>query len=276
MLDDPLVDAVREHYDRVSVYYRAFWGEHIHHGYWEDGESPAAAQVKLVELLAARAHIRRGGRVLDVGCGLGGPAFWLARHLGCRVLGITISPVQVAMATAKAHAERLVDRVHFAVMDANQLALLPESFDAVWIIECSEHLFDKPRFIETCARLLRPGGVLALCAWLVAADLRSVAQARLIAEVASGMLCLSLASRRDYVSWIWAGGFAHVEAEDLTQRVEPTWVYGTALVRHPAVRALLWVSDVHLQRFVATFEAMRRAYAEGAMAYGLFTAWKPR
>jgi hypothetical protein len=85
---------------------------------------------------------------------------------------------------------------------------------------------------------------------------------RLIAEVTSGMLCPSLASRHDYVSWMQASGFAHVEAEDLTQRVEPTWVYGTALVRHPAVRALLWVSDTRLQRFVATFDAMRRAYAE--------------
>ena len=89
------------------------------------------------------------------------------------------------------------------------------------------------------------------------------------------MLCPALASRRDYLSWMRASGFAHIEAEDLTRHVEPTWVYCTALIRHPAVRALLWVSDASLQRFVATFDAMRRAYAEGAMAYGMFTAWKP-
>lgn len=169
----------------------------------------------------------------------------------------------------------MADRVRFAVTDANQLALPAESFDAVWVIECSEHLTDKPRFIDACARLLRPGGVLALCAWLVADELRSAAQVRLIAEVASGMLCPSLASRRDYISWMQASGFAHIEAEDLTRRVEPTWVYVTALVRHPAIRALLWVSDAPLQRIVATFDAMRWAYAEGAMAYGMFTAWKP-
>jgi tocopherol O-methyltransferase len=275
MRDDPLIDAVREHYDRMSVYYRALWGEHIHHGYWDDGESLAVAQVKLVERLATRAHIPWGARVLDVGCGLGGSALWLARHLGCRVLGITISPVQVAMAIERAQAEGVAERVCFEVIDADRLTLPPESFDAVWVIECSEHLAEKRHFLATCAHLLRPGGVLALCAWLVAEDLRSAAQARPIAEVASGMLCPSLASRRDYVSWMQASGFAHIEAEDLTRHVEPTWVYGTALVRYPAVRALLWVSDVHLQRFVATFDAMRRAYAEGAMAYGLFTARKP-
>jgi hypothetical protein len=126
--------------------------------------------------------------------------------------------------------------------------------------------------VPTCCGLVAcsPSG-----AWLVAEDFRSASQARLIAEVASGMLCPALASRRDYLSWMRASGFAHIEAEDLTRRVEPTWVYGTVLVHHPAVRALLWVSDVDLQRFVATFDAMRRAYAEGAMAYGMFTAWKP-
>lgn len=72
MLDEPLVDGIREHYDRVSVYHRAFWGEHIHHGYWENGESPAMTQVKLVERLAARARMPHGARVLDVGCGWGG------------------------------------------------------------------------------------------------------------------------------------------------------------------------------------------------------------
>ena len=275
MSDAPLdVEAIREHYDRVSIYYQAFWGEHIHHGYWENSESPAMAQVKLVERLAARARIPHGARVLDVGCGLGGSALWLARHLGCSVLGITISPVQVAMARERARAEGLAERVCFAVMDANRLELPLEGFDAVWIIECSEHLADKRRFIETCARLLRPGGVFALCAWLIAEELRSVARARLIAEVASGMLCPSLGSRRDYVSWMRASGLTHVEAEDLTRRVELTWVYCTALVRHPAVGALLWVGDVRLQRFVATFDAMRRAYAEGALAYGMFTARK--
>jgi tocopherol O-methyltransferase len=81
------MEAVREHYDRLSVFYRALWGEHIHHGYWEDVETPSTAQEKLIERLASLAGIKPGSRVLDVGCGLGGSALWLARHLGCSVLG---------------------------------------------------------------------------------------------------------------------------------------------------------------------------------------------
>jgi hypothetical protein len=48
MIDDhSSVEAVRDHYDRLTVFYRALWGDHIHHGYWENDESPARAQVKL-------------------------------------------------------------------------------------------------------------------------------------------------------------------------------------------------------------------------------------
>ena len=268
------VDAVRDHYDRLSVFYRALWGEHIHHGYWEDGESPARAQVKLVERLAARARVQRGSRVLDVGCGIGGPALWLARNLSCSVLGITISPVQARMAAEKARAEGSDSLARFEVGDANRLQFGAESFDVVWVIECSEHLADKARSIESCARVLKPGGVLALCAWLGADPHARPEHARLVASVCRGMLCPRLASMRDYTSWMRASGFARIEAEDITRRVEGTWARCAALVSRAEVKASLRLSDERTRRFVEAFPLIRQAYAEGAMAYGMFTARK--
>src|ERR1700687_5264220 len=96
------IDHIRKHYDRLSFLYRLFWGEHLHHGYWEKDESVARAQIQLMERLAERAGVPRGARVLDIGCGLGGSALWLADKLDCKVTGITISPVQARMAAAKA------------------------------------------------------------------------------------------------------------------------------------------------------------------------------
>jgi tocopherol O-methyltransferase len=275
MIEDHFsVEAVRDHYDRLSVFYRALWGDHIHHGYWEDGESTARAQVKLVERLAARARIPRGSHVLDVGCGVGGPAIWLARNLQCSVLGLTISPVQARMAAEKLISVGLDSHVRFEVEDANCLSFNAETFDVVWVIECSEHLADKPRFIETCSRMLRPGGVLALCAWLTADPCARPEHAQLVAAVCRGMLCPQLASMRDYTSWMRESGFTRIEAEDVTRQVKETWARCAALVSRPEVKTLLRVSDERTRRFVETFPAIRRAYAEGAMAYGMFTARK--
>jgi len=51
-----LVDVghVGEHYDRLSSLYRLFWGEHLHHGYFENNEAPKRAQIQLMERLAER------------------------------------------------------------------------------------------------------------------------------------------------------------------------------------------------------------------------------
>src|SRR2546427_497885 len=102
MVTEELVDAVRVHYDRLALYYRFFWGEHIHHGYWEADEAPEDARVRLVARLAAFAGVPPGARVLDVGCGFGGSALWLARDRNCRVTGVTISPVQARRAAEQA------------------------------------------------------------------------------------------------------------------------------------------------------------------------------
>jgi tocopherol O-methyltransferase len=272
--DQISVDEIRDHYDRLSVYYRALWGDHIHHGYWEDGETSAVAQVKLIERLAERARIPPNSRVLDVGCGLGGSSLWLARNLGCSVLGLSISPVQVKIAAERARDAGLADRAQFKVFDAGVLDLIGESFDAVWVIECSEHLADKAQFILNCARVLKSGGTLALCAWLRADPLPSPDHVLLLAAVCRGMLCPQLASMQDYVGWMRACGLENIRAEDITRCVKETWARCGAIARRPEVKTLLRAADQRTRRFVKSFASINRAYVVGAMAYGMFAARK--
>lgn len=273
---DQSPDSVRRHYDRLSLLYLALWGEHIHHGYWTNGESPAEAQIGLIARLAERAGLPKGAKVLDVGCGLGGSSLWLARNWNCRLVGITISPVQAALAKWRARAAGLSHAARFLVMDANRLDFPPRSFDAVWVIECSEHLNDKRRFIQSCADLLRPGGILALCSWLVPDRPDDRQQTRLLADICGGMLCPSLASRDQYLAWMELSGLEIVQAENIADQVKETWERCTELVERPAIKAVLRFTDEQTQRFVETFPAMRRAYAERAIGYGMFAARKAK
>jgi hypothetical protein len=69
-----------------------------------------------------------------------------------------------------------------------------------------------------------------------------------------------------------ASGFDQVDAEDITRRVERTWGYCTEVIERPWIRALQWFLDEQTKAFIQSFAAIRRAYAEGVMAYGMFTA----
>jgi tocopherol O-methyltransferase len=269
------IDHVRKHYDQLSFLYRLFWGEHLHHGYWEKDESVARAQIQLMERLAERAAIPRGARVLDIGCGLGGSAMWLAEQFDCEVTGMTISPVQARMAAAKAKARNLASRVRFQVSDANEWQPDPGSVDVIWIMESSEHFRDKAGFFERCARALKPGGILAVCAWLRRdGPLREEEQA-LVNAVAKAMLSASLDSLSAYQQWMRDAGLTVTVAEDITRHVEPTWSHCSRIGGNLAVRFFLRFTGEDTQRFVRSFPLMKQAYAQGAMAFGLFVARKP-
>ena len=270
------IDHIRKHYDRLSFLYRFFWGEHIHHGYWEDHESIEHAQVQLMERLAQRAAIPRGAQVLDIGCGLGGSACWLAEKYDCRVTGFTISPVQVRMATSKAKAKGLSERVRFQVVDANLWEPQPESVDAIWIIESSEHFRNKRDFFARCTAALRPGGALAVCAWLRGDRPMQGDDEKLVATIEKAMLTASLNTLGEYESWMRDAGLKVEAAEDITQRIAPTWDHCSRLAEGLPLRFLLNFVDDPTRRFVQSFPLMKQAYAEGVMAFGLFAAKKTR
>jgi len=269
------VDRVRKHYDRLSFLYRMFWGEHIHHGYWNGAEPVALAQIQLMEQLALRAGIENGSNVLDIGCGVGGSALWLAGEHGCIVTGMTISPVQAAMATRKARARGLASKVRFEVRDANRWNPAAESFDVVWIMESSEHFPNKKHFFERCAAALKPGGTLAVCAWLRRDGAMLAGEDELVAAIAEAMMSASLDSLSAYRQWMLDADLDVTVAEDITSHVAPTWRHCAKIGENPLVKFLVRFTDRPTRSFVKAFPLMCKAYSGGAMAFGLFAAKKP-
>ncbi|MGE3243993.1 MAG: class I SAM-dependent methyltransferase, partial [Pirellulales bacterium] len=272
--DDVEKRVIRGHYDLSTPFYRLLWGPHIHHGYWDADESPRAAQLQLTERLAALAQVSAGERMLDVGCGMGGSSIHLARSRGCHAVGITISPLQRLWAAAAARWHRVAARTEFCCADAEQIAFEPASFDLVWSVECTEHLFDKPRFFQRAAEWLRPGGTMAICAWLSGEKLDD-AQARQVYDVCEGFFCPSLGASGDYVEWMTAAGLQMNHTLDWTDRVTRTWEICRDRVARTRVRSLARWIDRDSVMFLDRFETILAAYRSGAMRYGCFVARKP-
>ena len=268
------INDIREHYDALAPLYRTFWGEHIHHGFWLGDETPAQAQENLIKELATRARVAEGDRVLDVGCGLGGSSMFLAREYGAMVKGISLSPNQVAAARDQARRRGLLGRTNFEVMDAHHLDRDPAIYDVIWIVECSEHLFEKPRFIAECARHLAPEGRLAVCAWLVGENLTPVQEDQ-VEAVRVGMLCPSFGTIAEYSKWMDAAGLIVESAENITTQVSRTWSVCRPMLELPLVKTMLAAGSEKLAAFADSFVAIDDAYRSGAMCYGMFVASKP-
>jgi 2-polyprenyl-6-hydroxyphenyl methylase/3-demethylubiquinone-9 3-methyltransferase len=100
-----------------------------------------------------------GLRLLDIGCG-GGLVSEPMRRLGADVVGIDASEKNVAV--ARLHAERQGLAIDYRADTAEGLRAGGETFDVVLALEVVEHVARPELFLECCAALVKPGGVLVL------------------------------------------------------------------------------------------------------------------
>ena len=112
------------------------------------------------ELLSA-AGFTSGMAVLDVGCGIGGPARFLAESAGCRVTGIDITPAFCQAAERLTAAAGLDDRVAIRRADALAMPFQNAAFDGAWMLHAAMNIPDKPGLYGEIARVLKPGAVFA-------------------------------------------------------------------------------------------------------------------
>lgn len=277
MISSPDVQrrSIRAHYDLSTFFYRVLWGPHLHHGLWSGDESSRVAQVQLTETVAEMAGIQVGDDLLDVGCGMGGSSIYLAKTRGCRARGVTVSPFQRRWAQASSKWHGVSRQTCFQCMDVEEAKFEAGSFDVIWSIECTEHLFDKGRFFANAGGWLKPGGRMAICAWLAGEDLQDAARIQQVKDVCDGFFCPSLGTSSDYVSWMESAGLQMVAVEDWTERVLKTWEICRDRVQKYRIRCLARVLDRETVLFLDRFETILEAYRNGAMRYGCFVARKP-
>lgn len=261
-----------EHYDAVSPYYRSLWGEHLHHGYWIRGdESKELAQLQLSEHLANLANVQEGSTVLDIGCGFGASSLYLAQKYRVYATGITVSPVQVEMATKAAAAARVDAK--FLLMDAEAMDF-PQPFDLLWSIESICHYYDRGNFFANTVRFLKPGGTFALTDWFKGDALTPAETRKFIEPIEQGML-VELETMGDYESYLVASGLEIVHREDLTAQCAKTWDLCLEMIRDQSLWALAAKRGKDFLTYLRAFRAMRKGFASGHFVYGLFVARKP-
>ena len=128
----------------------------------EVGLTKHIGNVGATEELLALCHIGPGSSVLDVGCGAGVTACFIARRYHCRVVGVDILPKMVERSRQRAEKEGLAERVEFRVADAQALPFEDGRFDAVITESVTAFPEDKQKAVREYARVTKPGGYVGL------------------------------------------------------------------------------------------------------------------
>ena len=129
--------------------------------YREDPETTSLEKAQLDKKahLAAKLNIKPGQRILDIGCGWGGFALYLARHYDVEVHGVALAPDQIAFCQERAEEAGVADKVKFSLTDYRDVT---GQFDRISSVGLLEHVGTPhyPQFYQHTNRLLKPDGVM--------------------------------------------------------------------------------------------------------------------
>lgn len=172
----PARNSVARYYDQNTRRFLNWGGSGqstaIHRKIWAPGVCNSLDAFEYLNRLVAEwvgPILPRNGRVLDLGCGVGGTSIWLARELKVQAVGVTISAVQASLARKRANELGLDANCQFFQADFLDLPALPP-VQAAFAIESFAHAADAEQFFAQVAALLPAGGRLVICDDFLAAD----------------------------------------------------------------------------------------------------------
>lgn len=112
--------------------------------------------------LADKLRIEPSHHILDIGCGVGGPARYLAKRFGCKVSGVDITPPFIEAANKLTKLLRMESQVALSLGDGNHLPYEDESFDGAYAQHVTMNVEDRGHFFSEACRVLKPGAFFAI------------------------------------------------------------------------------------------------------------------
>jgi len=194
----------------------------VHYGLWgPDTGTEREALMRSIHTLAGGCDLGPGKRVLDAGCGLGGPAVALAQEYGVRVTGLTICEPHVALAAEYAEQRGVGHLVEFRHGDFMDMPFPDASFDAVTNHESFCYAPDKLAYLQGVRRVLKPGGHWRMVDGLLSGKPMSEAQEAVHVSMQRGFHMPPLASLRGLLEALEQAGFEEIRERDLDSEVAP-------------------------------------------------------
>ncbi|MBK8518532.1 MAG: methyltransferase domain-containing protein [Saprospiraceae bacterium] len=220
-------ERIVSYYDETWLDYRVLWinkrNRALHFGYFEEGiNNHDEALINMNMVLSKKANILSSDRVLDAGCGQGGSSMWMAEHIGCHVVGITLVPHQVLKAQEHSKSRKLEDRTEFYVKDYCNTGFSDASFSVIWACESICHSPSKEEFYREAYRLLKPGGRLIVAEYIRNSRNFEPDKEKVLNQWCSGWSMPDLDTWAEHESNLINEGFTNIDHQDVTVNMKPS------------------------------------------------------
>ena len=277
-------EKVNRYYQASIFDYHTMWtgkeDQAIHFGYYDSpNDSHSQSLLNMNRVLAQCARVTSVDRVVDAGCGYGGSAVWLAKNIGCTVIGLNIVPFQIKKAEQCARREKVTDRVSFRNEDYTQTSLLSMSVDVVWGLESIVHAPDKAQFVKEAFRVLKFGGRIVMAEYTLRENPPlSEREIDFLRVWLDGWAMPNLLEAGVYKKLFGKAGFKNIKAENITPQVLPSFQRLKRLLRWglPVGRFLNRVG-IFSAEHIGNIEGSRvhiEALEKGYWQYSILTAEK--
>ncbi|ETS77092.1 Sterol 24-C-methyltransferase [Pestalotiopsis fici W106-1] len=213
----------RQYYNLATDLYEYGWGQSFHFARYSIGESYSQAIARHEHYLATQIGIKENMMVLDVGCGVGGPAREIAKFTGCHVTGLNNNDYQLQRATIYAERDGLASQLKFVKGDFMQMEFPDNSFDAVYAIEATVHAPQLAGVYAEILRVLKPGGVFGVYEWLMTDnyDHDNLRHREIRLGIEQGDGIANMVKISEGLEAMNMAGFTVLHHEDLAERPDP-------------------------------------------------------
>lgn len=204
-------------YELVTNFYEWGWGASFHLAYRLQGESFSEAMRRHEYHMASYFSLPPKSKVLDAGCGIGGPCRNITRMTGWDVTGVTLNQYQVTRGSELIKQQKLAGSCRLVQGDFHKLPFQDETFDGCFSIEATCHAPDRRVVFKEILRVLKPGAIFATYDWGLTDeyDQNNAEHRKIKHDIEEGNSLPELINVRKISQQLVESGFEPVHSRDL-------------------------------------------------------------
>ncbi len=274
-------DSAKEHI--INYYQSSQWIYHyfcynsqtlgMHFGFWDKyTKNRQEAITNENDTIIKYAAIKKGMKVLDTGCGIGGTALRTAEKTGAKVWGITITPQQVDLAIKYAQKRGLENNVTFSVQDYTRTDFPSNFFDVVIGIESICYASPKTTFLKEAFRILKVGGKLIIADGYLGELPRNNEEKEIVKDFKWAFALSEFISEKDMRRQIKESGFTQIKSTNMLKEIEPSVAYFANIGKKTKLlcTAAKYIPNSYVQAIYKNYLATKTSaegYKKGIAAY---------